>query len=100
MLASDSLSVDRVVGPGLRRRRLLLLAVVDALVVSQAVQARVDAAANVTDGLARGPHVDVLYVPFESREGREALVTGLASVIFPGGMAATYCTITLVNPHS
>ncbi|CAH4028182.1 unnamed protein product [Pieris brassicae] len=80
-------SVDRV--EALARGRLLL-AVVDRLVVSQAIEAGVHASANVTDGFPGGPHVYVLYMPFEPRQRREALVTGLASVLFLGGAGATW----------
>lgn len=68
----------------------MLLAVVDRLVVSQTIQAGVYPSANITDGLPRGPHVNVLNVPFEPRQGGQALVTGLASVIFLGGAGATW----------
>lgn len=81
-------SVDRV--EGARARRRLLLAVVDGLVVAQAVQAGVYAPANVTDRLPRGPHVYVLNMPFEPGERGQALVTRLASVIFLGGAGATW----------
>lgn len=60
-------SVDRVEGPA-GRGRLLLLAVVDGLVVPEAVQARINSPAYVTHGLPRRSHVHVLDVPFEPRQ--------------------------------
>lgn len=90
-------SLRRCGGGGSRR---LLLAVVDGLVVAETVEARVDTAAYVTDGLARGPHVNVLNVPFKPRQRGQALVARLASVIFLGGAGATWHTIQLVSPTS
>lgn len=84
-------SVDREEGPlAGRRGRRLLLAVVDGLVVPEAVQAGVNPSAYVAHWLARGAHVNVLNVPFEPGERRQALVTGVASVIFLGGAGATW----------
>lgn len=68
----------------------MLLAVVDRLVVPEAVQAGVNPPANVTHWLPGGSHVNVLYMPFEPRQGRQALVTRLATVIFLGGAGATW----------
>lgn len=69
---------------------MLLLAVVDRLVVPETVQAGVYPPANVTHWLPGGSHVNVLNMPFEPRQGRQTLVTGLASVIFLGGAGATW----------
>lgn len=92
-------SVDGVEGPGRGTgSRRGLLAVVDRLVVAQAVEAGVHPPAYVTDGLARRPHVNVLNVPFEPRQRRQALVTRLASVIFLGGAGATWHTTQAVSP--
>lgn len=63
---------------------------VDRLVVPEAVQAGVYPPANVTHWLPRGAHVNVLNMPFEPGERRQALVTGLATVIFLGGAGATW----------
>lgn len=94
-------SVDREVGSRLRgRSRRRLLAVVDRLVVAKTVQAGVNPPANVTDGLARGAHVYVLNVSFEPRERRQALVTGVASVIFLGGAGATWSQQKRLAPRS
>lgn len=84
-------SVDREEGPLPRRRGgRLLLAVVDRLVVPETVQAGVNPPAYVAHWLARGAHVNVLNVPFEPGERRQALVTRVASVIFLGGAGATW----------
>lgn len=91
-------SLQRIEGGGTGRGgRRLLFAMVDALVVAQAVQARVHPPTNVTDGLARRPHVYVLNVTFEARERGQALVTGLAPVIFRGRAAATWHTTQHVS---
>lgn len=68
----------------------MLLAVVDRLVVSQTIQAGVYPSANVTHGLPGRSHVNVLDMSFEPRQGRQTLVTGLASVLFLGGAGATW----------
>lgn len=68
----------------------LLLAVVDRFVVAQTVQAGVNAPANVTHWLPGGSHVNVLNMSFKPRQRRQALVTGLAPVIFLGGAGATW----------
>jgi hypothetical protein len=92
-------SVDGEVGPGrLRGGRLLLLAVVDRLVVPEAVQAGVNPPAYVTHGLPGRSHVNVLNMPFEPRQGGQALVTGLASVIFLGGAGATWSQHKQLTP--
>lgn len=83
-------SVDGVEGAGRGRRRLLLLAVVDGLVVAEAVQTRVNPPANVTHRLPGRSHVHVLDVAFEPRQRRQALVTWLTAVIFLGGAGATW----------
>lgn len=64
------------------RLNVLDVAVVDAFVVPQRVQAAVDPFANVADGLAGRPHVNVLYVPFEPGQRGQALVARLASELF------------------
>ncbi|CAB3227337.1 unnamed protein product [Arctia plantaginis] len=86
-------SVHRVEGAWRCGRRLRLLAVVDGLVVAETVQTRVNPPANVTHGLSGRSHVNVLDVPLEPRQRREALVTRLTSVIFLGGACAT-CMVT------
>lgn len=68
----------------------MLLAMVDRLVVPQTIQAGVNPPANVTHGLPGRSHVNVLDMPFEPRQGRQALVTGFASVLFLGGAGATW----------
>lgn len=83
-------SVHRVEGAGRGCRRLRLLAMVDRLVVSEAVQTGVYPPANVTHGFPGRSHVNVLDVPLEPRQRREALVTRLTSVIFLGGACATW----------
>lgn len=88
--AVSAASVHGEEGPRLRGRGRLLLAVVDGLVVAEAVEAGVNPPAYVTDGLARRAHVNVLNVPFEPRERGQALVTRVASVIFLGGAGATW----------
>lgn len=63
-----------------------LLAVVDALVVAQAVEAGVDAPADIAHRLPRRPHVDILDVPLEAGERGQGLVAGLAAVfVLRGG---------------
>lgn len=81
-------SIDRVEGALAGGR--LLLAVVDRLVVSETIQAGVNPPTNVTNGLPGGSHVNVLNMPFEPGQGRQTLVTGLASVLFLGGAGATW----------
>lgn len=93
-------SVDGVEGARGRRRRLLLLAVVDGLVVAQAVQTRVDPPANVTHGLPGRSHVHVLDVSFEPRQGRQALVTRLTAVLFLGGAGATWSQVKQLAPST
>lgn len=85
-------SVDREEGPlgGRTGGSRLLLAMVDRLVIAQAVQTGVHASAYVTDRLAGRPHVYVLNVPFEPGQRRQALVTRVTSVIFLGGAGATW----------
>lgn len=53
-----------------------------ALMISERVQTAVDPLAYVADRLPRGPHVHVLYVPLQSRQGRQTLIAGLASELF------------------
>lgn len=86
-------SVDGEEGPGgrgRRRRGRLLLAVVDRLVVPEAIEAGVNPPAYVTDWLPGRSHVNVLNVPFEPCQRGQALVTRVASVIFVGGAGATW----------
>lgn len=63
---------------------------VDGLVVPQTVEAGVNPPAYVANWLARGAHVNVLNVSFEPGKRRQALVTGVTSVIFLGGAGATW----------
>lgn len=69
--------------------RLLEVAMVDALVVAQAVQRRVDALADVAHGLLGGTHVHVLDVALEACQGAQVLVARIA----PEVVAAAACTI-------
>lgn len=58
--------------------RLLEVAVVDALVVAQAIQGAVDALADIAHGLLGGAHVNVLDMPLEARQRAQVLVARIA----------------------
>lgn len=61
--------------------RLLKVAVVDALVVAQAVQGAVYALADVAHRFLGGSHVHVLYVPLETCQRAEVFVARIAAKI-------------------
>lgn len=57
---------------------LIVLSMIDALVVAEAVQTGVNSFADTTDRFLAGPRVHVLYVPSEPRKRSEVFVARLA----------------------
>lgn len=70
---------------------LPVLSVIDALVIPQTVETRVNPLADVTDRLLARPGVHVLYVPLQPRQGGQVFVARLTSKLI-GRAAASQQT--------